>query len=195
VEFPETLVASAPAAVAGLLRRLTGAHPLSSFWPGYIHRLAPILGLRRWTTDRALCKSLRREWRVELVLSLGKRRSLVAYDYLRLYYKGRWLANARRSERSLPCTMDWQRSFSQARLLLMFTSIREWRVLIILLVTTLATGIRGRTTRTRSRKPLARSWRKHLPQNHHAPTRRCTEWRPGDAGWQFGRPGRAASVS
>jgi hypothetical protein len=70
-----------------------------------------------------------------------------AYDYLRLHYKDAGSQCAKiRAEFTMYnglATVFFASSVSY----LMFTSIREWRVLIILLGTTLATGIRDRTTR------------------------------------------------
>lgn len=70
-----------------------------------------------------------------------------AYDFLRLHYKEAGSQCAKiRAEFTMYnglATVFFASSVSY----LMFTSIREWRVLIILLGATLATGIRGRTTR------------------------------------------------
>jgi hypothetical protein len=70
-----------------------------------------------------------------------------AYDFLRLYYKDAGSQCAKiRAEFTMYNGLGMV-FFASSVSYLMFTSIREWRVLIILLVTTLATGIRGRTTR------------------------------------------------
>jgi len=69
------------------------------------------------------------------------------YDFLRLHYTDAGSQCAKiRAEFTMYnglATVFFASSVSY----LMFTSIREWRVLIILLAATLATGIRGRTTR------------------------------------------------
>ena len=78
-----------------------------------------------------------------------------AYDYLRLYYKDAGSQCAKiRAEFTMYNGLATV-FFASSASYLMFTSIREWRVLIILLVTTLATGIRGRTTRDTFEKTVS----------------------------------------
>lgn len=69
------------------------------------------------------------------------------YDFLRLHYKDAGSQCAKiRAEFTMYNGLAMV-FFASSVSYFMFTSIREWRILIILLGTTLATGIRGRTTR------------------------------------------------